>query len=57
MLSYKLAVAESGDSLTSLKGGGERGGYISHNRDDLYDNYNYWLCKNLYWLVYRLQNR
>ena len=41
MLSYKLAVAESGDSLTSLKGGGERGGYISHNRDDLYDNYNY----------------
>ena len=36
-----LAVAESGDSLTSLRGGGELGGYISHNRDNLYDNYNY----------------
>lgn len=23
------------------KGGGKNGEYISHNRDDLYDNYNY----------------
>lgn len=23
------------------KGGGKDGEYISHNRDDLYDNYNY----------------
>ena len=42
MLSYKLAVAESGDLQTpNKKGGGKFGEYSSDNRSNLYDNYNY----------------